>query len=140
MQRLTQDAPFGNNDADPLIKRSSTTNPSTFHGEPVLYITGFHYAAEAINSIGYRWLVPPKAKTMLKYKARCGILFTGTLRVDEEEAYLWMDGIGTLQITDSLSNNTKISCQYMTNVGIFPKNPRVWSSFTIFYFHLIYLL
>lgn len=105
-----------------------------FHGEPALYITGFHYAAEAINNIGYRWLVPPKAKTMLKYKARCGILFTGTLRVDEEEVFLWMDGIGTLQITDSLSNNTKISCQYMTNIGIFPKNPRVCSSFAYLLF------
>ena len=92
-----------------------------------LIITGYHIDREGINSIAPTWHVPAHISKMIKPRASCGVLYTGTLRVPISDAKTWLHGSGSLIIQSPNRSRLEISCIYMTNVGVFPGNPRVCS-------------
>lgn len=100
-----------------------------------LIITGYHFGHNTSDKIGQRWLIPPNIKQDVTIDAECGILYTGTLRVDKKETKQWLHGYGSLTIGLN-SMRKKLACIYMTNVGVFPNNPIVRT----FYFSEFYLL
>jgi hypothetical protein len=85
-----------------------------------LVITGYHFGLDTANKIGQKWMIPLNIKKNLTSDAKCGILYTGTLRINKENAKNWLHGPGSLLI-----ESDEITCIYMTNVGIFPGNPHV---------------